>query len=263
MRRKSTKGTSSAPGENASPNQTPVNAEPRVLHGHTLTKGTTFREICYAIRDNAFVASDLPVIVSLEVHASLEQQQTMVDIIHDAWKGLLVELPPNTDPQSLPPLADLKRKILIKAKSAPLQGADAVDEEEISPQPSNDTRVQGQPQKPAKPPKVLEALSKLAVYTRAYRFSHFDQPGITSSPSLICAILTPNRGRSSSPHLLSLREGSPRRTPRQPRCPIQPQPVLPNEDLPFRVPSHIIQPGSIILLAPRRSDRGSELAKSG
>lgn len=188
LRRKSTKGASPTSGGNASPSQTPVKGEPRVLHGHTLTKGTTFREICYAIRDSAFVASDLPVVVSLEVHACLEQQQTMVDIINDAWKGLLVELPPNTDPEKLPTLADLKRKILIKAKAVPLKGADAVAEEEISPQPSNDMPVQGQPQKPAKPSKILEALAKLAVYTRAYHFSHFDQPGITSPPTLVCAI---------------------------------------------------------------------------
>lgn len=184
LRSKSPKGTSPT-GDKASPSQTPVKGEPRVLHGHTLTKGTTFREICYAIRDSAFVASDLPVVVSLEVHACLEQQQTMVDIIHDAWKGLLVELPPNADPEKLPALGDLKRKILIKAKSVPLKGGEAAAEEEISTQPSNETPVQGQSQKPAKPSKVLEALAKLAVYTRAYHFSHFDQPGMTYLPSML------------------------------------------------------------------------------
>lgn len=30
-------------------------AEPRVLHGHTLTKDVPFREVCSAIRDAAFV----------------------------------------------------------------------------------------------------------------------------------------------------------------------------------------------------------------
>ena len=30
-------------------------AEPRVLHGHTLTKEVSFREVCAAIRDAAFI----------------------------------------------------------------------------------------------------------------------------------------------------------------------------------------------------------------
>jgi hypothetical protein len=31
-------------------------AEPRVLHGHTLTKEVSFRDVCAAIRDSAFVS---------------------------------------------------------------------------------------------------------------------------------------------------------------------------------------------------------------
>lgn len=159
----------------------PVPVEPRVLHGHTLTKGTSFRDICYAIRDAAFVNSDLPVIISFEVHACLEQQQMMVDIVKEAWKGLLVEIPPNVEPAKLPTLAELKRKILIKTKSTPLQQADLKAELEEASEPSDqvsDQSVDAQ-QKPVKPSKILEALAKLAVYTRAYHFSRFDQPGRT------------------------------------------------------------------------------------
>lgn len=31
-------------------------AEPRVLHGYTLTKEVPFRDVCMAIKDNAFIA---------------------------------------------------------------------------------------------------------------------------------------------------------------------------------------------------------------
>lgn len=158
--------------------------EPRVLHGHTLTKGTSFREICYAIRDSAFVTSDLPVIVSFEVHCCLEQQQIMVDIMRDAWKGFLVEVSPDLAANKLPKLADLKRKILIKTKSMPLTRTDGKPEtpdsttpEESVPQPTGPQPTGGQQQKPAKPIKVLEALAKMAIYTRAFHFNHFDQPG--------------------------------------------------------------------------------------
>ncbi|KAJ5572812.1 hypothetical protein N7450_009796, partial [Penicillium hetheringtonii] len=165
---------------------TAIKGEPRVLHGHTLTKGASFREIAYAIRDSAFVTSDLPVIVSFEIHASLDQQQIMVDIIHDAWKGFLVEIPAGTPADKLPKLAELKRKILIKTKSLPLKGtgeidAEAEEDDEEEETESNDELVDksvSQDSKPAKkkPAKILEALAKLAVYTRAYHFSHFEQP---------------------------------------------------------------------------------------
>ncbi|KAJ5726361.1 uncharacterized protein N7483_007718 [Penicillium malachiteum] len=151
--------------------QSPVLGEPRVLHGHTLTKGTKFRDICYAIRDSAFVNSDLPVIISFEVHACLEQQQQMVDIINEAWKGLLVEVPSGVDADKLPTLAQLKRKILIKTKSMPLTESDETPEALEETDGSG-----GVQQKPAKPSKVLEALAKLAIYTRAYHFSNFEQP---------------------------------------------------------------------------------------
>lgn len=157
-----------------------IKGEPRVLHGHTLTKGASFREIAYAIRDSAFVTSDLPVIISFEVHANLEQQQLMVDIIHDAWKGLLVEVPANTPTEKLPTLAQLKGKILIKTKSLPLKGTKEIDEQakgEESETEESEDKSASQNQKPVKPVKILEALAKLAIYTRAYHFSHFDQPG--------------------------------------------------------------------------------------
>ena len=43
-----------------------LKTEPKVYHGHTLTKDIPFREVCEAIVLSAFKASDLPVIVSLE-----------------------------------------------------------------------------------------------------------------------------------------------------------------------------------------------------
>ncbi|KAJ5162303.1 hypothetical protein N7492_007695 [Penicillium capsulatum] len=178
LHRTTSKTPRPVPGEEAATSHLPKKIEPRVLHGHTLTKGTTFREICYAIRDSAFVTSDLPIIISFEVHACLEQQQMMVDIVKEAWKGLLVEVPPDSEADSLPSLEQLKGKILIKTKSTPLPDAgqvvDELEDSESTEEAGDATG--GKSQKPAKPPKVLEALAKLAVYTRAYHFNHFDQP---------------------------------------------------------------------------------------
>ncbi|KAJ5820267.1 hypothetical protein N7474_005858 [Penicillium riverlandense] len=176
LRQKAGKAPQQVAGENASTSQVPVRGEPRVLHGHTLTKGTTFREICYAIRDSAFVDNDLPIIVSFEVHACLEQQQLMVDIMKEAWKGLLVELPPGSEQQKPPTLGDLKRKILIKTKTIPPTNITEPPVEEKPPKTSQQTDEKSVDSQPPKPSTILEALSEMAIYTRAYHFSNFDQP---------------------------------------------------------------------------------------
>ncbi|KAJ5885014.1 hypothetical protein N7495_009524 [Penicillium taxi] len=166
---------------NSASNQQLKLVEPRVLHGYTLTKGTTFREICHAIRDSAFVVSDLPVIVSLEIHACLEQQQMMVDIMKDIWKGLLVEVPEG-QVNELPTLGQLRRKILVKTKSLPLPGTVEKPEvpktnaPELTENVASTQLAEDETQKPAKPSKVLEALAQMAVYTQAYHFSQFEQP---------------------------------------------------------------------------------------
>ena len=161
-----------------------MRAEPRVLHGYTLTKEVSFRAVCFAIRDSAFVSSDLPVIVSLEVHASLEQQEIMVEIMHEAWKGMLVDISDMSvfDVHHLPSPEQLRRKILIKVKwtSASKDGSsnDPHDAQQASPATSDDERSGGKETaaKKNKATKLLQALSHLGVYTRAYSFKHFDQP---------------------------------------------------------------------------------------
>lgn len=239
LRRKSAKSSQRPSDEETATSHMPVPVEPRVLHGHTLTKGTTFREICHAIRDSAFVASDLPLVVSLEVHASLEQQQTMVDIMLEAWQGLLVEDSP--DEGKLPSLADLKRKILIKSKCVPFSGEEEKPEgEDLTPQKSDDKSGQ----QASKPSKILDALAKLAVYTRAYHFSHFDQPGMhhhcryghEGDANLI------NRGQSSSPCVLTLRESSTRSSRQPARRLVRAQPNISDAYLPVRIPGQLVEP---------------------
>ncbi len=91
--------------------------EPRVLHGHTATKEVAFRDVCRVIRDYAFRSSDLPLIVSLEVHCDAAQQQIMVEIMNDYWKPYLISPPAEfSDDTPLPSLEGLKKKILIKVK---------------------------------------------------------------------------------------------------------------------------------------------------
>lgn len=150
------------------------------MHGYTLTKEVSFREVCAAIRDSAFVASELPVIVSLEVHCSQEQQQLMVEIVEQSWKGMLVPVP--TEPcDSLPTPAELRGKILVKVKYVKPEAAKrkAVIESKpnlqrqrsasSSSESENQNAVIGE-EKKKKKSSIIDSLSSLGIYTRSYHF---------------------------------------------------------------------------------------------
>lgn len=148
--------------------------------GYTLTKEVPFRRVCEAIRDNAFVASDMPLIVSLEVHASLEQQEKMVEIIRTIWSDHLLDIPmPGTVIRSLPSPSELRRKILIKVKFTPPDKAKTQSDQNKAGSGSDDEDMveQGDQKRPAKKKKMLDELSELGVYTRSYHFKSFDRPG--------------------------------------------------------------------------------------
>ncbi|KAI6373675.1 hypothetical protein MCOR25_003445 [Pyricularia grisea] len=176
--------------------------EPKVYHGYTLTNEVSFRDVCYAIRDDAFTASDLPLIVSLEVHCGPEQQLCMVNIMEEAFQGYLVPKPAE-DAAVLPPPETLRNKILIKVKYAPpVDAADAVGSstsptedvqagaalaatdsakpgslssttETLSPSttpPTVDTP------KKKKKSKIIQKLSDMGIFTRGISFKSLSQP---------------------------------------------------------------------------------------
>lgn len=91
--------------------------EPEVVHGWTLTKEISFREVCEAIGRNAFVASKAPLVVSLECHAGFVQQEKMVNIMRTAWKGMLLEGEVegwDVETKGLPTPGMLEGRILVK-----------------------------------------------------------------------------------------------------------------------------------------------------
>ncbi|KAI9874385.1 MAG: hypothetical protein M1830_009802 [Pleopsidium flavum] len=165
---------------------TATRAEPRVLHGYTLTKEVPFREVCAAIGEAAFVTSDLPVIVSLEIHACLQQQEIMVDIMKEVWSGLLVDQPlSGAEPEEkLPSPGELRRKILVKVKYVAPKRSDAPPalqhvRSTSSSSVSEDDDVLPSGEKKKKSGKMLDALSRLGIYTRSYHFSKLSQPEAT------------------------------------------------------------------------------------
>ena len=182
------------------------NGEPLVLHGWTLTSSIGFRDVCKTIRETAFTTSNLPIIVSLEVHADVEQQEVMVNIMKEEWKGYLIEQAHETcNPEErLPRLDELLNKILIKVKkaSAP-QGAETTPSSntlaptmtsnnlapinsrhdgESGGSASEDDRVAKK-----KKAKICENLSNLGIYTHSEHFASFDAKSATK-PSHIYSI---------------------------------------------------------------------------
>ncbi|MBE3043182.1 phosphatidylinositol-specific phospholipase C domain-containing protein, partial [Candidatus Bathyarchaeota archaeon] len=171
-----------------------LKTEPIVAHGWTATRPCGFREVCKAVRESAFQTTDLPVIVSLEVHADPDQQEVMVQIMKEEWGCLLLSKPlDGCDPKfHAPKLEDLRNKILIKVKKpaskpfgslrAAAFGPTASSEESVSDDEQSTTVSQpswgSQPPNPAevRPKKVAicHNLSSLSIYSFSQHFKDLD-----------------------------------------------------------------------------------------
>ncbi|KAF6825679.1 phosphatidylinositol-specific phospholipase C [Colletotrichum musicola] len=137
--------------------------EPIVTHGWTLTAPCGFREVCQAIGESAFETNDLPIIVSLEVHASIEQQNMMVSIMKEEWGEMLVDKSvEGIDPRfRLPKLEEVRRKILIKVKKA--RRTVELPRSTASPSVFHDNDI-------------ATALSNLGIFTFSEQFNSFETP---------------------------------------------------------------------------------------
>ncbi|VDM23665.1 unnamed protein product [Toxocara canis] len=93
---------------------------PQIFHGHTFTSKISFRQVVDVIKKSAFVTSNLPVILSIENHCSLQQQARMAQMFKNHFGDKLVtnflfEADYSDNPK-LPSPWQLQNKILIKNK---------------------------------------------------------------------------------------------------------------------------------------------------
>ncbi|KAI9036346.1 putative 1-phosphatidylinositol-4,5-bisphosphate phosphodiesterase Plc1 [Aspergillus affinis] len=94
-----------------------ADGRPIVSHGRTMTTSVLFADCITVINRYAFITTDFPLILSLEVHCNPEQQLAMVKIMKDTFKEQLVLEPLLTNTFVLPSPEELKGRILVKVKT--------------------------------------------------------------------------------------------------------------------------------------------------
>ncbi|CAK6967906.1 -phosphatidylinositol 4%2C5-bisphosphate phosphodiesterase delta-1b [Scomber scombrus] len=155
--------------------------EPVIYHGYTLTSKILFKDVIKAIKEYAFKTSDYPVILSLENHCSVEQQEVMARHMSSILGSALVTSPLGEGmPTDFPSPEDLKGKILIKGKrlnkleasfAAEAAAADATDVTEE--EESNDEDEQKEEEKKKKL-KLAKELSDMVIYCKSVHFHSFE-----------------------------------------------------------------------------------------
>jgi len=91
---------------------------PIVTHGHTFCTVENFEEVVKAIAETAFITSELPVVLSLEMHCSPPQQRKIAEILVKHLEHTIVtceEVLSYDNPRERSPL-DWKRRVLVKGK---------------------------------------------------------------------------------------------------------------------------------------------------
>lgn len=117
------------------------------------------------------------------MHAGPEQQQIMVEIMEQCWRGLLVQVPAE-DPKVLPSPAELRNKILVKAKASSKKTPET--SKGLNKSHPHDSESESEEEKEAssarpkaKKSSIIEALSAMAKYTRGYHFKSLLAPEAT------------------------------------------------------------------------------------
>ncbi|KAK3103478.1 hypothetical protein FSP39_019535 [Pinctada imbricata] len=96
------------------------NDDPIIYHGHTFTSKIQFKAVIETINQYAFAKSQYPVILSIENHCSVKQQNTMAEYMASIFGDKLYKQSINENEPHLPSPDCLKEKILIKGKKLPL-----------------------------------------------------------------------------------------------------------------------------------------------
>ncbi|XP_074506481.1 1-phosphatidylinositol 4,5-bisphosphate phosphodiesterase delta-1-like isoform X4 [Sebastes fasciatus] len=160
--------------------------EPEIYHGYTLTSKILFKDAIKAIKEYAFKTSDYPVIISLENHCSVEQQEVMAHHMSSILGSALVTSPLGDGmPTDFPSPEELKGKFLIKGKrlnkleatfapeAAMADDTDVTEEDDLNDDDEDEQKEEAQ-RKKKKKLKLAKELSDMVVYCKSVHFHGFE-----------------------------------------------------------------------------------------
>ncbi|KAK9539355.1 hypothetical protein VZT92_004465 [Zoarces viviparus] len=161
--------------------------EPEIYHGYTLTSKILFKDAIKSIKEYAFKTSDYPVILSLENHCSVEQQEVMAHHMSSILGGALITSPLGDGmPTGFPSPEELKGKFLIKGKrlnkleasfapeAAAADDTDVTEEGESNTEDEEDEQKEEEKRKAKKKLKLAKELSDMVVYCKSVHFHGFE-----------------------------------------------------------------------------------------
>ncbi|XP_040911913.1 1-phosphatidylinositol 4,5-bisphosphate phosphodiesterase delta-1-like isoform X2 [Toxotes jaculatrix] len=158
--------------------------EPVIYHGYTLTSKILFKDAIKAIKEYAFKTSDYPVILSLENHCSVEQQEVMARHMSSILGSALVTAPLGDGmPTKFPSPEELKGKFLIKGKrlnklesvfASEAAAADDTDVTEEEDSNDEDEQKEEEESEKKKKLKLAKELSDMVIYCKSVHFNGFD-----------------------------------------------------------------------------------------
>nr|XP_061795069.1 1-phosphatidylinositol 4,5-bisphosphate phosphodiesterase delta-1-like [Nerophis lumbriciformis] len=155
--------------------------EPVVYHGYTLTSKILFKDAIKAIKEYAFKTSEYPVILSLENHCSVEQQQVMARHMSSILGSALVTSPlGDSMPTNFPSPEELKGKFLIKAKRLNKLEAtfapevEAMDDSDVTEEEESNDEDEPEEEIKKKKLKLARELSNMVIYCKSVHFNGFE-----------------------------------------------------------------------------------------
>ncbi|KAG0352037.1 hypothetical protein BC939DRAFT_505190 [Gamsiella multidivaricata] len=160
-----------------------ADGQPVIYHGRTLTSKILFRDVIEAISTYAFVNSPYPLILSLELHCDLDQQEIMANIMRNKLGSWLVVAPLDVNGTNLPSPDEMKFKILVKSKVLPSDAAsqefstDTESESERESEGDSDSVKQHKSKTKSKKIRIARALSDITIYCQSRHFPGFTHDG--------------------------------------------------------------------------------------
>uniref|UniRef100_A0A3Q3WYH9 Phosphoinositide phospholipase C n=1 Tax=Mola mola TaxID=94237 RepID=A0A3Q3WYH9_MOLML len=155
--------------------------EPMIYHGYTLTSQIFFKDAIKAIKEYAFKTSDYPVIISLENHCSVKQQEVMAHHMSSILGSALVTSPLGDGmPTDFPSPEELKGKFLIKGKrlnkleASFAQEAAAAEDTDVTEEEESDDEDEDQQKAKKKKLKLAKELSDMVIYCKSVHFHGFE-----------------------------------------------------------------------------------------